>query len=1004
MANIYGYKNNYLVKTRSESSNNDFYLGFIKYVDNRPQIILFNTDIKYNPSTKTFTAHNINGLIDKVEVNNSDYNGNLKLVFSDGSNNLLDNNHLFYHPFFQQLKIEANNSQTYQLLLQNSAQSAGIQIKGQPTMSQYEANITHYQDVLKIQNTGSDTEIQQVGSGTIYIYNGNGSLTLNSSGNLVATGIYAGNGSLLTSLTTANLNGLVQNNQIQNPSIIIGNTIFNLGDTSTTITGLTSVTSDLFDGKIYIEERSDSKNYSLLFSVIPLGVDNERLINTDTNIYWNPSSSTLTCHRLDGYATGLELQTFSNIKPFVFCDGGIISTQSVYTTSSNDLCWDNNNKRLGIGNANPTKKLTIYQDIGGYGEFNLTTNSQELLFGCDTLGGRSYIQSRTIAGANNNLTLQPNGGNVGIGIANPQSTLHILGLKATVPSIRGIHLGEDSTDGNQAIELVSDTANYCYLDFTKINSDFKCRIMADVLNGTLGFHTGSTYNERISINSTGNVGIGITNPLTKLHIGNSANAVQLTIDGANAYPLAGFLIGGWTGNNDVNKHTIQSSNNLHIDSSDNGNLYMNYYSARDMFLCFGGGNVGIGNVNPTAKLHVSSADGYIQKWDSTSSNSFLYHDSTSTEIGTNSATDLILSAYSQKMTLQQGTGNLGIGLTNPTQMLHVYKVGKCIGLIQGTTDSAYTSTTTNNGTSYFGTDGVGLMDIDTGATIVASSGAKNIYIAPGLSAKMTIRPDGNVGIGLTTPSHKLDVSGKVFSNNGFYTPPFTSSGNYYFGTEYLNYILAGMEIEHTTLTGNYSQKVHFRTHHFAISNGRRMTIDENGNVGIGVINPSYQLHLSVDSAGKPNGGLWSNSSDIRIKQNVTNITKNQLFSIAKNYNTKHFKYKESYRKAHKLEDRFYFGVIANEIKEYMPCCITENELKYKIGEDEDGKDIYEVIEDCLTYNGTELQYVLLGCIPHLINENEHLKKEIDELKENQKKIIQKLNSIINPDGWFMNSI
>ena len=781
----------------------------------------------------SITSTNFYGLIDKIVVNNSVYNGDLKIVFSDGSNNLLDNAGLLYQPNNRILKVESNNSQTYQLLLKNSGQSAGIQIKGAPAVTQYEANITHYLDVLKIQNTGSDTEIEQVGIGTIRIFNLNGSLTLNSSGNIIASGIYAGNGSLLTSLTTANLNGLVQNTQLENPYIRIGTRLINLGDTITSISGL-----------------------SIL----------------------------------------------------------------------------------------------------------------------------------------------------GIGINNPQSTLHILGLKATTPSIRGIHLGEDSTDGNQAIELVSDTGNYCYLDFTKINSDFKCRIMADVANGNLGFHTGSTYNERLSINSAGNVGIGISNPLTKLHIGNSANAFQLTIDGANAYPLAGFLIGGWTGNNDVNKHTIQSSNNLHIDSSDNGNLYMNYYSARDMFLCFGGGNVGIGNVNPTAKLHVSSADGYIQKWDSTSSNSFLYHDSTSTEIGTNSATDLILSAYSQKMTLQQGTGNLGIGLTNPTQMLHVYKVGKCIGLIQGTTDSAYTSTTTNNGTSYFGTDGVGLMDIDTGATIVASSGAKNIYIAPGLSAKMTIRPDGNVGIGLTTPSHKLDVSGKVFSNNGFYTPPFTSSGNYYFGTEYLNYILAGMEIEHTTLTGNYSQKVHFRTHHFAISNGRRMTIDENGNVGIGVINPSYQLHLSVDSAGKPNGGLWSNSSDIRIKQNVTNITKNQLFSIAKNYNTKHFKYKESYRKAHKLEDRFYFGVIANEIKEYMPCCITENELKYKIGEDEDGKDIYEVIEDCLTYNGTELQYVLLGCIPHLINENEHLKKEIDELKENQKKIIQKLNSIINPDGWFMNSI
>ena len=495
MANIYGFKSNYLVKTRSESSNNDFYLGFIKYVDNRPQIILFNTDIKYNPSTKTFSAHNINGLIDKVQVNNSDYNGNLKLVFSDGSNNLLDNNHLFYHPFFQQLKIEANNSQTYQLLLQNSSQSAGIQIKGQPTMTQYEANITHYFDVLKIQNTGTDTEIQQVGSGTIRLYNDNGSLTLNSSGNLVATGIYAGNGSLLTSLTTANLNGLVENNQLRNDSITIGSTEFNLGDTLTTITGLTSVTSDLFDGKIYIEERSDSKNYSLLFSVIPLGINNERLINTDTNIYWNPSLSTLTCHRLDGYATGLELQTFSNIKPFVFCDGGIISTQSVYSTSSNDLCWDNNNKRLGIGTSTPLSLL----DLG------------------------TSVSSQKLALYNNNWNTGGGAGFYGFGTGASRMDFHANTAQGGTP--------------------------------------------------------------QMVLNSSGNVGIGLT--------------------------------------------------------------------------------------NPSSKLHVSSADGYIQKWDSTSSNSFLYHDSTSTEIGTNSATDLILSAYAQKMILKQGTGYVGIGTTNPNTTLDV---------------------------------------------------------------------------------------------------------------------------------------------------------------------------------------------------------------------------------------------------------------------------------------------------------------------------------------------
>ncbi|MHA2087153.1 MAG: hypothetical protein ACW972_02685, partial [Promethearchaeota archaeon] len=66
-------------------------------------------------------------------------------------------------------------------------------------------------------------------------------MTLNGSGNIVATGIFVGNGSLLTSLTTSNLNGLIQNNQLQNDSVTIGSTIFNLGDTKTTIAGLTSI-------------------------------------------------------------------------------------------------------------------------------------------------------------------------------------------------------------------------------------------------------------------------------------------------------------------------------------------------------------------------------------------------------------------------------------------------------------------------------------------------------------------------------------------------------------------------------------------------------------------------------------------------------------------------------------------------------------------------------------------------------------------------------------------
>ena len=56
-----------------------------------------------------------------------------------------------------------------------------------------------------------------------------------------------------------------------------------------------------------------------------------------------------------------------------------------------------------------------------------------------------------------------------------------------------------------------------------------------------------------------------------------------------------------------------------------------------------------------------------------------------------------------------------------------------------------------------------------------------------------------------------------------------------------------MEIENTTLVGNYSQKLHLWTHHYGTSNGRRLTIAENGNVGIGRTDPDYLLDVNGDT-------------------------------------------------------------------------------------------------------------------------------------------------------------
>jgi hypothetical protein len=52
-----------------------------------------------------------------------------------------------------------------------------------------------------------------------------------------------------------------------------------------------------------------------------------------------------------------------------------------------------------------------------------------------------------------------------------------------------------------------------------------------------------------------------------------------------------------------------------------------------------------------------------------------------------------------------------------------------------------------------------------------------------------------------------------------------------------------------------------------------MTIDNQGRVGLGLTNPSYQLHLSLDSAAKPGTSTWTIFSDLRLKTILGPYTK-----------------------------------------------------------------------------------------------------------------------------------
>jgi len=440
-----------------------------------------------------------------------------------------------------------------------------------------------------------------------------------------------------------------------------------------------------------------------------------------------------------------------------------------FVTNSTEVIRVSADKYVGIRTTTPGSRLDVYTDETVENIIRARNATQIIALGVNNSSGGPFLFVNT----NHALRFGTNGGEkmriaangiVGIGATGVYTSGHILNLSGT-----GIAIKNDTNGSSNNWSTIKNTAA--------------------TSGSNLVFQTATGTNV---MDDAGKLGLGVTVPGAKLDV-RVAGIGPFTGDESNSIIFQGDRH-DWifkqirTGNaTDWNSTTLRlqtrvdstdmSSIDFVTDSGYNRHIDINTASNAFNTRFTHNGDVGIGNNNPDTKLEVSgsSSTTYPKIKISNPSQTGRYMsigmiDSVNHCIEANGGSTFLTfkTAGTQKMVIESG-GNVGIGVTNPSNQLHVHT----------DTDNAYAiriEGSTNNGANVWTGLGIGgeanntksaLLFQDIGVSYARGklhlcvNNELNQNSATPADAKLTVSNDGNVGIGDTTPSYKLDVTGTI---------------------------------------------------------------------------------------------------------------------------------------------------------------------------------------------------------------------------------------------------